>query len=249
MIKTYQTEYGKVSIYDNETYISIPFKNGSYWEIDTLINLKNYIDPNKNIIEIGGHCGTSSLVYASYLNDDKKVYVYEPQHHMFELLKINIKQNQLEDKIIPYNYAVFSADNMNIQMSNQDLDGGGGIVSERYIDGKNCNFGGISLGKYGEIVNTIALDSMKHENIGFIHCDAQGAEEHIFSGGKELIKKEKPVIFYENNKKYDRKFYDYVSDNYPIEEPFDIDNYCNNNLNYRYYYPNFITNINTLLLP
>lgn len=60
--------------------------------------------------------------------------------------------------------------------------------------------------KNGEQVTTITLDSMNHNNVGFIHCDAQGAEEHIFSRGKELIKKEKPVIFYENNRIYNRVF-------------------------------------------
>ena len=55
------------------------FKWVLYWGIDTLLKIKPYIDPAKNIIEIGGHCGTSSLVYASFLNDDQKIYVYEPQ--------------------------------------------------------------------------------------------------------------------------------------------------------------------------
>lgn len=79
MFTTYNTIFGKVTIYTNETFISLPFQMGSYWGIDTLLKIKPYIDPAKNIIEIGGHCGTSSLVYASFLNDDQKIYVYEPQ--------------------------------------------------------------------------------------------------------------------------------------------------------------------------
>ena len=48
----------------------------------------------------------------------------------------------------------------------------------------------------------ITIDDMNHSDIGFIHCDAQGAENHIFSKAGNLIKKNRPVIFYENNKKY-----------------------------------------------
>lgn len=233
MFTTYNTIFGKVTIYANETFISPPFQMGSYWGIDTLLKIKPYIDPAKNIIEIGGHCGTSSLVYASFLNDDQKIYVYEPQKKMFDLLKYNISQNHLEHKIIPYNYAVFSKDNYTLTMNDIDLDGGGDKVAERYEDGKKCNFGGLCLGKNGEQVTTITLDSMNHNNIGFIHCDAQGAEEHIFSHGKELIKKEKPVIFYENNKKYNKFFFDYVTQHYPMEEDFELEKYCIEELNYK----------------
>jgi hypothetical protein len=64
MITTFQTTYGKVTLLDNEEYIAKVFKLGGYWDIETLLKLQTMIDPNKSIVEIGGHCGTSSLVYA-----------------------------------------------------------------------------------------------------------------------------------------------------------------------------------------
>jgi len=72
-ITTYSTKYGLVSLYSNEAYISTPFKYGQYWDEDTLLKLKQYIDPNRNILEIGGHCGISTFVYYSFLNDNKKI--------------------------------------------------------------------------------------------------------------------------------------------------------------------------------
>lgn len=33
----------------------------------------------KNILEIGAHCGTSTIVYSSFLDNNSKIYVYEPQ--------------------------------------------------------------------------------------------------------------------------------------------------------------------------
>ena len=68
IIKTYETKYGKISVYSNDIYISRPFEHGNYWDENTLLKLKNFIDPNKNILEIGAHCGTSTIVYASFLN-------------------------------------------------------------------------------------------------------------------------------------------------------------------------------------
>ena len=101
IIKTYNTKYGKISLYNNDVYISTPFEHGNYWDENTLLKLKNFIDPNKNILEIGAHCGTSTIVYASFLNENQKIYAYEPQKELYNLLVQNIKQNNLENKIIP----------------------------------------------------------------------------------------------------------------------------------------------------
>ena len=106
-MQTYNTIYGLVTLYQNEVFIANAFKHGSYWDIHTLWKLREYIDPNRNILEIGGHCGTSTLVYSSFLKDTKKIYVYEPQRNMYNLLVQNINQNNLQDKIIPHNLGVF----------------------------------------------------------------------------------------------------------------------------------------------
>ena len=106
-METFTTSYGLITLYKNETYINNSFKKGSYWDINTLNKLKQYINSKCNILEIGGHCGTSSIVYSSFLNDENKVYVYEPQLNMYNLLVKNINQNNLQNKIIPFNSGVF----------------------------------------------------------------------------------------------------------------------------------------------
>ena len=55
----------------------------------------------------------------------------------------------------------------------------------------NCNFGGIGLGDDGENIKLTTIDNMNLCDIGYIHCDAQGSENFIFSKGIETIKLEK----------------------------------------------------------
>ena len=253
LMETFNTKYGKITLYKNERYIIGPFRNGQYWDESSLLKLKQYIDPNKNILEIGGHCGTSSIVYATFLNDDKKIFVYEPQKNMFKLLQHNIKQNNLENKIIPYNFGIFCYTGTGI-MNNIDLDGGGGIVSKRYNEENNkpCNFGGIGLGNNGESIKLIQVDDIDHTDIGFIHCDAQGAENFIFSKAKNMIKKYRPVILFENNEKYGKYLYNNVCRSYPKcheNSIFNLKNYCMNELKYSKYIDRFNGSIDTLLLP
>ena len=73
-METFTTSYGLITLYKNETYIINDFLRGSYWDINSLNMLKSYINPNRNILEIGGHCGTSSIVYSSFLNNENNSY-------------------------------------------------------------------------------------------------------------------------------------------------------------------------------
>ena len=252
-METYETQYGKITLLKNEMYIGNEFKNGRYWDIDTLLKLQEYINPNRDILEIGGHCGTSSIVYSSFLNNKQKVHVYEPQLNMFNLLVQNINQNNLQKKIIPNNLCVFCFEG-NGKMNNIDLDGGGGIVEKRYNEENHldCNFGGIGLGKDGENINLTTIDNMKLNDIGYIHCDAQGSENFIFSKGLETIKKNRPVILYENNELYGKYLYNNVCESYPNykeESIFDIKKYCIEQLNYSKCIDRFDSGIDTLLIP
>jgi FkbM family methyltransferase len=252
-METYDTKYGLISLYKNEVYIGNDFKTGGYWDIDSLLKLKEYINPNRNILEIGGHCGTSSIIYASYINEGKKIYVYEPQHNMYNLLVKNIEQNNLIDKIIPYNLGVFCFEGDG-KMNKIDLDGGGGIVEKRYNEENNlnCNFGGISLGNDGENIKLTTIDNMNLDDIGYIHCDAQGSENFIFSKGLETIKKNRPVILYEDNVTHGKYLYNNVCKSYPeykVESVFDISIYCMEELGYSKKIPRFNNGIDTLLIP
>jgi FkbM family methyltransferase len=253
---TYETQYGKITLYGNEIYIGGTFNDGKYWDEDTLCKIKDYIDPTRNILEIGGHCGTSSIIYSSFLDEDKKVFVYEPQKKMYELLVHNINQNDLQDKIIPYNLGVFCY-NGNGNMNDIDIDGGCGVVEKRYSEEHyfDCNFGGIGLGGKGENVQLTTIDDMNLDDVGFIHCDAQGAENFIFSKGIETITKYRPVILFEDNANievYGKPLYDIVCKSYPEYSEnslFDIKKYCMETLNYSSFIEKFNGGFDTLLIP
>ena len=236
-IDTFTTPYGNIRLRSNEAIIGNEFKKGNYWDSEELELLKEYIDPNRNILEVGGHCGTNSIVYASYLKKPSKLFVYEPQVNMYDLLVKNINQNNLQDTIIPYNSGVFCYNGRG-SMDWKDIDTGGD-VKQRYTTESHhgCNFGGVGIGDGGEAIDLITIDSMGHDNIGFIHCDAQGAEPFLFSQARETIKRDRPVILYENTfADQNGVFFDTVRKAHPEyakESQFDIKEYCINELNYK----------------
>jgi len=250
---TYKTNFGLITLFQNELYIGRDFYEGKYWDLENLMALKKVIDPNRNILEVGGHCGTSTLVYASFISDDCKVYVYEPQKKMFELLVHNISQNNLQNKIIPINKGFFCYEGLG-KMNDVDLDGGMGNVMKRYEEENNlwCNFGGISLGSSGEDISLTTIDSIEIDNLGFIHCDAQGSENFIFSKATKTIAKHRPIIYYEDNFNIAKYLFEKVQNSYPqfMEESlFDIRKYCQEELGYTKHEPRFDGKGDSILIP
>ncbi len=80
--------------------------NGIYQINEIFIdeNYNKFDYKNKIIIDIGGFIGDTALYFIS--EGAKKVYVYEINREVFEILKSNIKMNNLEEKIIPFNIGV-----------------------------------------------------------------------------------------------------------------------------------------------
>jgi FkbM family methyltransferase len=235
-METFSTKYGLVTLLAHDTFFVQDFKRGIYWDEDKILQIKQYIDPNRDILEIGGHCGTSSLVYSSFLNPPRKLHVYEPQKNMFNILVKNIEQNGLQDKIIPYNSGVFCYEGPG-EMHSMDLDGGGGVVAKAYAEPSKdgFNFGGVGLGKDGEPIHLTTVDRMGLDNIGFIHCDAQGSEHFLFSKAVETIRKCRPVILYENGAMFDGRYHNHLCNMYPQyekESMFNVSDYCIDELGY-----------------
>jgi FkbM family methyltransferase len=73
-----------------------------------MLKLWCYINPERNILEIGGHCGTSSIMYSKFIKHYKKVYVFETQKNLFKLLVQNINQNNMQNKIIPDYFVILA---------------------------------------------------------------------------------------------------------------------------------------------
>lgn len=249
---TYNTKYGKITLLSNDVYFINSFNNGIYWDEDTMLKLKDYIPKNKNILEIGGHCGTSTIFYAKYINDNNKVYVFEPQKKMCEILIHNLKQNNIDHKVVVYNKGCFCI-NKYIYMNDIDLDGPNinTNIKDLEINSERINYGGLCLGKNGEKIEVCKIDDINEiNNIGFIHCDAQGSENYIFMGAEKLITKFKPCIFYENNTQYGKYLCDNIKDAYPgYIDNYNIKTLCIEQLNYSVCIDKFNGDLNTLLIP
>ena len=253
MTTIYNTKWGIIEMPSNEAFISHPFKQGSYWDIDTLLKLRDYIPSDRNILEVGGHVGTSTVVYASFLNKDSKYWVFEPQTNIYNCLVKNINHNKLA--VTPICGSAFCyTGKMNMNLT--PVDGPNvhipvNILTQNMLP---INYGGMTVGSSGEEINCYKLDDMSElTNIGFFHCDAQGSEPFIMYGARELIRKNRPVIIYEDKTLGTGPIlHQNVCNNfkqYKDISNFNVSKYCMNELGYSKCIQRFNNSEDILLIP
>lgn len=197
MTTTFDTKVGKVTCYNNDHYFYNSFLSKNPYEqlmIDGF--LKPFIISSKDILDIGSHIGYHSLAYSS-INPNARIYAFEPQSKVFDLLVKNISNNSISN-IKAYNCAVSNIEGI-FSLSEGISDGENPNTRIEYGTEKKFNLGGVSLGKNGEQVKTITIDSLDLDGLDFVKIDVEGAESLVMMGGIETIKKYRPVICFESN--------------------------------------------------
>lgn len=198
--QTFDTKYGFITCFSNDTVFYESMKNGNIYEeeliLDNIIPLFINNSSNKVILDIGSHIGTHSIVYSKLISN-AKIYVFEPQTEIFKLLKKNMEDNHFKNVEI-FNNAV-GHKIVDTTMSNMLYDGYNCNIE--YNTNKILNYGGIGLGENGESCSMITIDSLDLERCDYIKIDVEGAEILVLMGGINTIQKYKPYIFFEKTDK------------------------------------------------
>lgn len=186
-----------------DSIISYVLKCGNYWESWMHYYFKKFSDKNKVCLDIGANIGCHSVILSNYFS---KVYAFEPQKDVFKLLKKNILVNDCQNVVIN-----------DFGLSDKES-----TAKMRCFDeNKPVNIGsiGITDDENGcETIQIKTLDTLNIQDIGFIKIDIEGHEYNAFIGGLNTIKKNKPVIIFEEHNKKSKVFNLIESLNYKIEK-------------------------------
>ncbi len=184
------TPNGIFAIDETDIYIRNHMMSGQVFE-SHIINgtLKPYIEKSKYVVDVGANIGCHTISYANF-NKDCKIWAFEPQEKLFQILNQNIQFNNLSDRVHSYKCAV----------GHTSCDGTMSSL-EKVYDARQMghNKGGLGIGKGGEPMKMITLDSLNLPGLDFIKIDVEGAEGLVIQGAQETIKKYKPVVFFEHN--------------------------------------------------
>lgn len=180
--KYYEVSYlDKKILIDNLFFLMFKeiFLNDQY-------NIKSSNIKNKIVIDIGANVGVFSIFAA--ISGAKKIYAFEPVSKTFEILKKNIKINNLEDKIIVINEGLGEKEKEEYIKFN--FAGDGTATVNKNLKKKNE--------KNKVKIKITTLDNFVKQNkipkVDFIKIDVEGYEENVLLGAKETIKKWKPIL-------------------------------------------------------
>jgi len=140
----------------------------------------------KDIIDGGGYCGDSAMVFTEY--DPRKVYAFEPNPEILPVMK----------QVIAENAAILGDRKDRIEIVPAALGKSKGTLtlhSDGELDGGATTLPTLKAKKYE--VNVISIDEFvqKHAlEIGLIKLDVEGAEYDTILGAKETIMRQKPLL-------------------------------------------------------
>ncbi len=153
-----------------------------------------------HVLDIGANVGTYALGLAPHLQPGGRVYAFEPQRIIFNMLAGSVALNAIHN-IFCNNMAVGDED--------------GEIEIPQYDYSKRMNFGSVEFGGEQteplhqprghdpvarESVPLVRLDSLGFNRVGLMKIDVEGMEEKVISGAVETIARCRPMIFLETVK-------------------------------------------------
>jgi hypothetical protein len=184
------TPNGIFELDNDDIYIRNHMMSGHVFE-SHIINgvIKPYIEKSTYIVDVGANIGCHAVSYANF-NSKCKVWAFEPQEKLHEILKRNVAKNNLNDRVTLFKSGL-----------GHEARGTTMTSLDKVYDAnqRGHNKGGIGIGEGGESIDIITLDSLQLPGLDFLKIDVEGAEGLVIQGGAETIKKYKPVIFFEHN--------------------------------------------------
>ncbi|MEO1224394.1 MAG: FkbM family methyltransferase [Pseudomonadota bacterium] len=181
------TRHGLMRYFRNDVFIGTALTE--YGECDYLLGsaLAQLVKPGETALDIGANIGVHTLRLAEAVGPTGRVYTFEPQRLVFQVLCCNLAQNE-----IPNVWAYFAA----VGRTN----GTAKIPTPNYAQAGN--YGGVSVTEgAGDTVPLMTVDSLKLDAVHLMKIDVEGMEADVLAGAKMTIKRHRPVLYLENDRK------------------------------------------------
>lgn len=189
----------------HQDIVARAIKTNLIFEREVVELASRYIKRGTAVLDVGANFGQMSVLFSNLAGDDGRVYSFDADDFIFEILKKNIVANKKEGKIIPTFGAVHNVENEILIFPVQDFKEFGTYGSYG-IDYNAHN---------GRKVKSVTIDSLNiQEPISFMKIDIQGGDLQGMQGAVKTIQKNRmPILFeyeYLFEERYNMSFQDYV---------------------------------------
>jgi FkbM family methyltransferase len=187
---TTDTRFGEMSYVATDFYIGKSLELYGEYSWGEIELLSKIIKPGWTIVNGGANIGALSVPLAE-LVPEGRVYAFEPQPEIFDILKTNAARHS---NIHAYDCALWSSS---------------GTTRMRYLNELNHqNIGGLIINDAGGTYDApmVSLDEwlqVQGERIDLIFLDIEGCEVAALKGARATIERCRPVLYVEDHPGYD----------------------------------------------
>jgi len=164
-------------IYFNESSLTLSLWVNKNKRINEEKFICSYIKEGNTVVDVGSNIGNISLPCAQNVGISGKVLAFEPQVKIYNYFIKNIKINNLEKIIKPFNLALGDKKNF-LKMTNNSDDTTNQISENGSI--------GVKIDQ---------LDNFIKDDVHFLKIDVEGYEFEVLKGAENILKKTKYLYF------------------------------------------------------
>lgn len=188
-----------------EDVVANTIKSNQIFEKEVVEVASKFIKQGTSVLDVGANFGQMSVLFSGLVGEAGKIYSFDADDFIFEILKKNISENKKENVIIPFFGAVHDKENEILFFPVQDFEKFGTYGSYG-IDYNTTT---------GRQVKTLTIDSLKlKEPISFMKVDIQGGDLQAMRGAVKTIERNQmPILFeyeYQFEDKFNLSFQEYV---------------------------------------
>jgi len=152
-----------------------------------------FINKGDLVIDIGANIGDTTVPMSLVAGENGLTIGFDPNPHVYRILKINATLNKDKTNILPLPYAITSEDCEVHYSSSEASFANGGISFDNYSE-----HGRFSLGKKVKGINLIQFLEKKYTDwlpkLSLVKIDAEGYDVEIIKSIRDLFKKYKPTL-------------------------------------------------------
>ena len=181
----------------HEDVVANTIKNDLIFEKEVIDLASKYIKPGTLVLDVGANFGQMSILFSNMVGPNGKVYCFDADDWVFEILSKNIAENGKENIIKPHFGAVYKVDGHVLLFPEPDFD--------RF--GTYGAFGIDKNAKKGREVKTLSIDGLNiQEPVSFMKVDIQGGDLEAMQGAVNTIKKHQMPILFEYEYHFEDEF-------------------------------------------
>lgn len=158
-------------------------KTKKFYEEDLISYIKRNFHP-KYVIDVGSNIGNHAIGFSGI--DGYKVFCYEPDPDIAEILKINLELNKIDGEIFTYGLGSHQRYENFYKATSDNLGSGSFLSNNNYKETNKL------------LIKTLDESFDLNQSVDLLKIDTEGFEYEVLSGSMKIISKYHPIIIIEH---------------------------------------------------